>query len=109
VLLDEEMRRVLNFCEWKANWWIRQVPLRENVTGPLAEGLKAYTAEQADMEWRIHKAWSSKWCHARELAQPVIMAVMGEASLPTKDIDAGSIEFEIEEDSGGVDDSDFEE
>ncbi|KAF8487958.1 hypothetical protein F5888DRAFT_1588436, partial [Russula emetica] len=47
VLLDEEMHCMLKFCEWKADWWVRQVPLRKDVTKPLAEGLKAYAAEQA--------------------------------------------------------------
>jgi hypothetical protein len=110
VLLNKEMCRMLKFCEWKADWWVRQVPLRKDVTKPLAEGLKAYTAEQADMEWWIHKAWLIKWCHAQELAQPIIMAIMGEASLPIKDMEAGSMEFEIEEKHGGIEgDSDFEE
>jgi hypothetical protein len=110
VMLDEEMRRVLAFCEWKADWWMRQVPLRQGVTGPLAEGLNAYAAEQADMERWIHKAWSEKWSRARELARPIIMAVMGESSILTKDVEAGTVEFEIEEDHEGIeDDSDFEE
>jgi hypothetical protein len=38
------------------------------------------------------------------------MAVMGEASLPTKDMEAGSMEFEIEEEHRGIEgDLDFEE
>jgi hypothetical protein len=108
-MLDEEIHWVLNFCKWKADWWIRQVPLHKDVTGPLAEGLRAYVAEQANMERRIHKAWLTKWYRARELAQPIIMIIMGKASLPTKDMEAGPIKFKIEEDCRGEGDSDFEE
>ncbi|KIM71813.1 hypothetical protein PILCRDRAFT_24708, partial [Piloderma croceum F 1598] len=61
VLLDEEMRRVLEFCRWKVSWWAEQVPRREALPAPLAEGLKAYAAEQADMEHRISLSWTAKW------------------------------------------------
>ena len=71
---------------------------------------EAYAAEQANMEQQIHKAWSSKWCHAQELTQPIIMAVMRKASLPTNDIETGYMEFKIEEDSRGIEnDLDFKE
>ena len=50
ILLNEEMRRVLKFCTWKADWWTKQVLLRQGLDAPLAEGLHAYAAGQADME-----------------------------------------------------------
>lgn len=105
-LLDEEMRRVLVFCEWKADWWMKQVPLRRALDAPLAEGLHAYASEQADMERRIHLAWSKEWASARVLAK----RITGGSSFITQDAEAGPIRFEIEEDRGGVEgDSDFEE
>ena len=109
MLLDEEMCRVLDFCKWKADWWTKQVLLRRVLDAPLTEGLHAYTAEQADMERRISFSWSTKWAHARVLAQPVVMAVMRETSFTTN-VEAGPVQFEIEEDCeliGG--NSDFEE
>jgi hypothetical protein len=76
ILLDEEMRRVLEFCSWKARWWKERVSLRENLPGPYAEGLCAYAAEQADMEQRIRTAWTTKWADARQLAQPILSTPM---------------------------------
>jgi hypothetical protein len=110
VLLDEEMRRILVFCYWKAAWWMEQVPLREGVSGPLAEGLRAYAEEQADMERRIHSVWEVKWAGARSLAQPIIQAFWGEIPTePTEQV-VGPIELDIEDDrEGNADDSDFEE
>jgi hypothetical protein len=110
ILLNEEMRRVLEFCHWKAAWWMEQVPLREDVSALLAEGLRAYAEEQADMERRIQAAWEAKWAAARELARPIIQVVLGEAPTePTQQV-VGPIELDIEDDREGIaDDSDFEE
>jgi hypothetical protein len=114
VVVDEEMRRVLQFCNWKAEWWLNQVPLRTGLPIPLAEGLKAYAEEQADLERRIHLAWTAKWACARELAQPIKAAVMGDESIdPALDDVQGvvvELELDIDEEHEGVaGDSDFEE
>ena len=107
VLLDEEMRRVLEFCKWKATWWMEQVSLLETLPRPLMEGLRAYAAQQADMEQRIHAAWATKWHHARKLAQPLLEAIA--ASKPTREVVVWPIEPEIQVDcDGDVADSDFE-
>lgn len=39
----------------------------------------AFAAEQGDMEDRIGAAWAIKWAGARELAWPIITAVIGDA------------------------------
>ena len=82
ILLDEEMRRVLQFCIWKASWWKEQASLRKDLPKPLAEGLSAYAAEQVDMEQKIHTAWTEKWASARQLAQPLLLGIV--ASKPTR-------------------------
>lgn len=60
ILLDEEMRRVLQFCEWKQAWWqtqqTRQV-LDEPHNKTLGEGLMAYSEEQIAMERAIAQTW----------------------------------------------------
>ncbi|KAJ7870848.1 hypothetical protein B0H13DRAFT_2236440 [Mycena leptocephala] len=61
VLLDEEMRRVLVYCEWKANWWDERRASRLEVSRELAEGLYAYAAEQAARERAWREKWSTKW------------------------------------------------
>ncbi|KIM91411.1 hypothetical protein PILCRDRAFT_607 [Piloderma croceum F 1598] len=64
ILLDEEMRQVLEYCKWKEDWWIKQVPCRGDVSARLTEGLHAYAEEQADLERRIHSSWTTKWAIA---------------------------------------------
>jgi len=114
VLLDEEMCRVLEFCQWKASWWAEQVPQREALPAPLAEGLKAYAAEQADMEHRISLSWTAKWTVARKLARPIIRAVLGEVPVvpareATDSLDIDIIELALDEEDDNADESDFEE
>jgi hypothetical protein len=105
------MRRVLEFCEWKATWWGDQVNAREDISSYLSEGLQAYAAQQADMEQRIRLAWGTKWAAARQLAQPIIRAAIGVAStVPTAEPGQSLvIDLDIDEDDDGAGESDFEE
>lgn len=104
ILLDEEMRRVLEFSSWKACWWKERVSLRESLPGPYAEGLCAYAAEQADMEQRIRAAWTTKWAGARQSAHPILRGFV--TGTPMEEAVVGPV---VEEGCGGnADDSDFE-
>jgi hypothetical protein len=116
ILLDEEMRRVLEFCRWKEAWWKEQVPRRDGVSAPLADGLLAYAEEQADMERHISQLWSIKWAGARKLAQPILQAALGEEpAIHMEDVAAGSLDsivLDIEDEEGdeeGGGGSDFED
>jgi hypothetical protein len=114
ILLDEEMRRVLQFCQWKAMWWLEQAPCREDLPPQLAEGLRAYAEEQADLERCISSLWTTKWAVARALAQPILLASLEAAPvLPTQEILAGTsevIELNIDDEHDEhAGDSDFEE
>ena len=110
ILLDEEMRRVLVFCQWKESWWMEQAPLRQGLSRALEEGLQAYAGEQADMEKQIRISWTAKWARARELAEPILLVAFGVA--PVQGLVEGSsdlIELDIEdEDDGGGGGSDYE-
>jgi hypothetical protein len=104
------MRRVLEFCEWKASWWKEQVERREDLSQHLAEGLRAYAEQQADMERHIKVTWSTKWAPARELAQPIIQAAMGAPVMPVAaSIEPLVIDLDIDKNGQGAGDSDFEE
>ncbi|KAJ7812570.1 hypothetical protein B0H14DRAFT_3478739 [Mycena olivaceomarginata] len=73
ILLEEEMRRVLEFCAWKARWWDERVESRSiSVTPELAEGLRAYALAQAVRERAWEVQWRTKWAAARECAQIVM-------------------------------------
>ena len=60
LLLQEEMRRVLSFLEWKSRWWRSQAALR-NVDSSLCEGLKAYAYVQADLQDLLATNFRTTW------------------------------------------------
>lgn len=86
MLVDEEMRRVLDFCTWKANWWMERVNGREGVSEPLAEGLRAYALEQATRERAWATSWGAMWSPIRARAGLVlrdhVVNVMEEVLVP---------------------------
>ncbi|KAJ7846077.1 hypothetical protein B0H14DRAFT_2584366 [Mycena olivaceomarginata] len=72
ILLEEEMRRVLEFCAWKAHWWDDRAEARSDVMPELAEGLRAYALAQATRERAWELDWHNKWVAVRERAQMVM-------------------------------------
>ncbi|KAF7377213.1 CxC2 domain-containing protein [Mycena sanguinolenta] len=72
ILLEEEMRRVLQFCGWKKQWWQSRVNCERDVSPELREGLRAYALAQAARErsWEID--WETKWAAVRERAKAVM-------------------------------------
>ncbi|KAJ7355180.1 hypothetical protein DFH08DRAFT_690485, partial [Mycena albidolilacea] len=63
-LLEEEMRRVLQFLDWRAKWWRGKVGLRaEQQLEALREGHAAYAHKQAGymdgLRMRFEEEWSS--------------------------------------------------
>lgn len=81
ILLDEEMRRVLQFGSWKAEWWIEQANRRVNSSPRLAEGLQAYAAEQAAIETNLADSFRRIWWKARQGAIPFIIKAFGPDSM----------------------------
>ncbi|KAI0654576.1 hypothetical protein C8Q70DRAFT_876809, partial [Cubamyces menziesii] len=61
-LLLEEMRRVVEYCEWKATWW-RSQGTRRDGDAPVAvqRGLHAYAAKQADVWGGLARRSASWW------------------------------------------------
>lgn len=75
MLLDEEMRRILQFCDWKERWWKDQQDLRSLVEPhekTLREGLLAYSEKQMALERAIGQSWEAKWRGMRARAAPII-------------------------------------
>lgn len=61
-LLLEEMRRVLAYCEWKANWWREQADRRSGgVSKVIERGLRAYSAKQTAVWEGIARQSASWW------------------------------------------------
>ena len=60
LLLREEMRRVLEYLEWKAKWWTLQAGLRSVDTG-LSEGLHSYAEVQSQLQHSLVNHFRSIW------------------------------------------------
>ncbi|KAJ8700507.1 hypothetical protein PTI98_003522 [Pleurotus ostreatus] len=63
LLLQEEMRRVLAFLRWQAEWWKGQICDDESIPGPevLREGLNAYARQQANVRTRLAGSFEARW------------------------------------------------
>ncbi|KAJ7815837.1 hypothetical protein B0H13DRAFT_2242544 [Mycena leptocephala] len=77
MMVEEEMRRVLAYCVWKANWWgdraePTRAPGRQPLTAELAEGLRAYSLEQRHRETQWTVQWGAKWAAVRARAAMVL-------------------------------------
>jgi hypothetical protein len=71
-LVEEEMRRALEFTRWLSSWWIQQATIRTGISSNLQVGLMAYAAEMADMENRRLESWRLTWQSIRERAELVL-------------------------------------
>jgi hypothetical protein len=61
-LLQEEMRRVLAFCEYHASWWDKRVSLRGgDIFDDLRDGIRAYAAKQASIQRSRAKEFAKLW------------------------------------------------
>ena len=55
------MRRVLEYFEWKAGWWLQQGGLRANEGEEMQEALNAYAAKQAQVLWDMGESFAHQW------------------------------------------------
>jgi hypothetical protein len=62
VLLWEEMRRVLAFLEWHADWWEGHRALHEDLDAVLDEGMRAYAGKQAHIRQSMRNHFNHLWC-----------------------------------------------
>jgi hypothetical protein len=72
LLLEEEMRRSLDFCWWRSQWWRLRVGDQSDTAGHIAEGLSAYALEQSAAEQQRAIQWSTQWSAVRERAQTIL-------------------------------------
>lgn len=68
LLLREEMRRVLAFLDWKAQWWVDRRGARELRDKELSEGLAAYASEQAQLQRDLAMSFREEWKGSLEQA-----------------------------------------
>ncbi|KAJ7215151.1 hypothetical protein C8J57DRAFT_1440578 [Mycena rebaudengoi] len=61
-LLEEEMRRIVQYLEWQANWWTMRVGLREDkIDERQQEGDRAYALRQASLKRSLAASFAKKW------------------------------------------------
>ena len=68
-LLQEEMRRILAFLMWQANWWENQSRSEPGTEVEAAEGLIAYALRQADLRRRLHDRFEFAWRNVAEFVK----------------------------------------
>lgn len=61
VLLQEEMRRVLAWFEWKAAWWLQRSGLRLDTPPLLNAGLASFAAKQAGIYRSLGSKFAALW------------------------------------------------
>ncbi|KAK7022232.1 CxC2 domain-containing protein [Favolaschia claudopus] len=102
-LLEEEMRRILVFLDWKAGWW-RGLQGRDDITeAGLKEGLAAYMERQACIQEAMKRRFESDWA---DVAQWISMGREGVANLRERAAEAG--ENDSEDDGLNSEDESFE-
>ncbi|KAF7983646.1 hypothetical protein HWV62_20596 [Athelia sp. TMB] len=60
-LLIEEMRRVLRYLNWRADWWRKRETSWDDMGDDVSDGLSAYAARQADLCEAIAAHFQEKW------------------------------------------------
>ncbi len=61
ALVQEEMRRVGEFIDWKARWWESRATLRSQAGLELMDGLTAYAAKQASVQKMLSTTFKALW------------------------------------------------
>ena len=61
ILLWEEMRQVLEFLAWRADWWTKRLDWRGVTSKDLMEGLHAYAHSQADLQTTLSAKFRTIW------------------------------------------------
>lgn len=66
-LLEEEMRQVRKFCDYKTTWWIKRGTERNDGDEELSEGLNAYALQQSSMWRTLKKGCDEAWAGVHTL------------------------------------------
>jgi hypothetical protein len=60
-LVHEEMRKTLAYLEWKSKWWLAQQVLRVVSNMAMAEGIRAYASQQAELQAVLASSFWTLW------------------------------------------------
>jgi hypothetical protein len=81
ILVEEEMRRTIEYGYWEAGEWDRRAGGRMgSVDDELLEGLTAYAREQQDREIKTSGTLTEKWAKIREKGRAYLAREMPTAA-----------------------------
>ncbi|KAJ7276586.1 hypothetical protein C8J57DRAFT_1061539, partial [Mycena rebaudengoi] len=66
-LLEEEMRRIIQFLMWRSGWWEEQVGRKGLGDGAQLEGETAYALRQSVLQATLAASFTKKWAHLPDL------------------------------------------
>lgn len=112
ALIQEEMRRVIAFFEWKAKWWRQSASQRsQGITPALSSGLTAYAEKQASMydglSLKFYNMWVPHLMVQNLLAQSTTAARAARPS-PRQSQLRDPVELSSDDDDNGDADADVE-
>jgi hypothetical protein len=61
MLVQEEMRRVIAYHKWKADWWRERGSMRHHPDQVISSGISGYAHKQADMSTRMAEQCALHW------------------------------------------------
>jgi hypothetical protein len=94
-LLVEEMRRVITFLDWKAQWWTEQGNARlGQLAADIADGASAYAAKQAHIYSALARSFAAKWYPA--LLANELPVEWPRSCVPTTSVSAPDYESDME-------------
>ncbi|KAJ7813492.1 hypothetical protein B0H13DRAFT_1925396 [Mycena leptocephala] len=95
-LLEEEMRWVLAFLEWRAGWWMRLVNQRPEVVEDvvLQEGFTAYARRQSQLQLALHARFQENW---KDIPRYIELGRAGLDEIPREMEGEGADGDEVEE------------
>lgn len=104
LLLEEEMRRAIVYCRWKASFWDNAETPRESFTTQeefvLHEGVQAYARRQAEYECRRALQWEDKWRAIRERAALVLTSQLSQTGSDVLAVPALVVELDLDYENG---------
>ncbi|KAJ7257694.1 hypothetical protein C8J57DRAFT_1436922 [Mycena rebaudengoi] len=106
-LLEEEMRRIVQFLMWRSDWWRQQIGRKGLVDGAQLEGETAYALRQSAFQTALASSFTAKWAGRlrtpSEASAPVGVTPGGSAGGPAmrreESDNSEASESESEEDS----------
>jgi hypothetical protein len=61
LIIQEEMRRVLAYFEWKSSWWLEQANRRSSLEPSVQSGVVAYAHKQSSLSLRMAARCAAHW------------------------------------------------